>query len=74
MTEDILQKIECRSGVWPFDEVTELVEGRIPLKSLFIQEGDTSTLSSSIHYTIRMIEQIRTDRVRGARGWLFAGV
>jgi hypothetical protein len=73
MTEDIFQKIECRSGVWPFDEVAELVEGRIPLKSLFVQEWDTSTLSSLTHYAIRMIEQIRTDRVRGARGWLFAG-
>lgn len=49
MTEDMLQKIERRAGVWSFDEVTELVEGRIPLKSLFVQEGDTSILSSSIN-------------------------
>jgi len=40
MIKDILQKVERGTGVWLFNEVTQLVERRIPLKSLFVQERD----------------------------------
>jgi hypothetical protein len=45
MIKDILQKVKCGTGVWSFNEVTQLVERRIPLKSLFVQEWDASTMS-----------------------------
>jgi len=67
MIEDILQEVEGRSGVWPFDEVSELVEGRIPLISLFVQERDASTMPYFIQMNQEDQKYTHTSGARSAR-------
>jgi len=40
VVDDIVEITECRCGVWPFDDFTKLVEGRVPLVGVFVEIGN----------------------------------